>query len=75
MIIFVAELPENVGGGLLLTEDFYRHCLEAFSVPIKGVGMQTGTFAKKHLNIVDPLKEFNNLGRSVSEGRIHSFFY
>ncbi|KAK1351524.1 putative serine/threonine-protein kinase WNK5-like [Heracleum sosnowskyi] len=68
---FETELPENVGGGLLLTEDFYRHCLEAFTVPLKGVEMQMGTFAKKHLNIVDPLKEFNNLGRSVSEGNFY----
>ncbi|KAL8102063.1 hypothetical protein AgCh_026809 [Apium graveolens] len=68
---FETELPENVGGGLLLTEDFYRHCLEAFSVPLKGGGMHAGTFAKKHLNIVDPLKEFNNLGRSVSEGNFY----
>ncbi|KAL4271425.1 hypothetical protein GQ457_13G027340 [Hibiscus cannabinus] len=36
-----------------------------------------GTFPQKHLNIVDPLRENNNLGRSVSKGnfyRIRSAF-
>lgn len=70
--LFSAVLPENLVGGLLLTENFYRHCVDAFSVPLKNVGMQTGTFHKKHLNIIDPLNDFNNLGRSVSEGRTHS---
>lgn len=38
-------------------------CVSTFSVPSKD-----GTFQAKHLNIVDPLKEVNNLGRSVSQG-------
>ncbi|KAL1804591.1 hypothetical protein ACET3Z_027659 [Daucus carota] len=68
---FETVLPENLVGGLLLTENFYRHCVDAFSVPLKNVGMQTGTFHKKHLNIIDPLNDFNNLGRSVSEGNFY----
>ncbi|KAK1357105.1 hypothetical protein POM88_050361 [Heracleum sosnowskyi] len=61
-------IPENVGGPMLLSEEFYRHCMDTYSVPLKEVEMQTRIFPRKHLNIVDPLKEFNNLGRSVSEG-------
>ncbi|GAB4856253.1 hypothetical protein Ancab_014180 [Ancistrocladus abbreviatus] len=48
-----------------------------FSVPSKGNEMSSRIFLPKHLNIVDPLKESNNLGRSVSRGnffRIRSAF-
>lgn len=38
-------------------------CVGTFSVPSRD-----GAFQAKHLNIVDPLKEVNNLGRSVSQG-------
>ncbi|KAL8089469.1 hypothetical protein AgCh_039076 [Apium graveolens] len=54
---------------VVLSEEFYRHCMDMYSVPLKEVEMQTRIFPRKHLNIVDPLKEYNNLGRSVSEGR------
>ncbi|KAM7532078.1 hypothetical protein LguiB_035488 [Lonicera macranthoides] len=73
----IAEMPENGGGDLLLTNDFLRYCVDTFSVPSKGVDTSSRTFAPKHLNIVDPLKENNNLGRSVSKGnfyRIRSAF-
>lgn len=66
--LFAAEMPENGGGDLLLTNDFLRYCVDTFSVPSKGVDTSSRTFAPKHLNIVDPLKENNNLGRSVSKG-------
>lgn len=71
----VAEKPENGGGDLLLTDDFIGECVQKFSVPSRGT--DTRTFMQKHLNIVDPLKENNNLGRSVSKGnffRIRSAF-
>ena len=42
-----------------------------FSVPSRGVETNSRTFVQKHFNIVDPLKENNNLGRSVSKGRNH----
>lgn len=54
---------------MLLSDEFYRHCMDVYSVPLKEVEMQTRIYPRKHLNIVDPLKEFNNLGRSVSEGK------
>ncbi|CAK9153767.1 unnamed protein product [Ilex paraguariensis] len=73
----VAEAPENGGSDLLLSNDFLRFCVETFSVPLKGVDINSRTFLPKHLNIVDPLKQSNNLGRSVSKGnffRIRSAF-
>ncbi|XP_058110604.1 uncharacterized protein LOC131253574 isoform X2 [Magnolia sinica] len=73
----VVETPEINGGDLLLTEEFLRKCLDMFSVPLRGLEKNTHSFPRKHLNIVDPLKENNNLGRSVSKGnfyRIRSAF-
>ncbi|KAL2317374.1 hypothetical protein Fmac_031250 [Flemingia macrophylla] len=59
----VAEVPEN-GGNTLLTEEFIRSCVESFSVPSRGSDLNLRAFPQKHLNIIDPLKENNNLGRS-----------
>ncbi|XP_030926430.1 uncharacterized protein LOC115953086 isoform X3 [Quercus lobata] len=73
----VAETPENDGTELLLSNDFFKECLEMFSVPARGYDTNSRTFPPKHFNIVDPLKENNNLGRSVSKGnfyRIRSAF-
>lgn len=61
-------MPENDGGDLLLSNDFVRYCLEKFSVPSKGGDLNSRTILQKYLNIIDPLKENNNLGRSVSKG-------
>ncbi|XP_022925116.1 uncharacterized protein LOC111432455 [Cucurbita moschata] len=74
---FVVETPENGGGDLLLGADFLNNCLERLSVPARGNEANSRAFPIKHLNIVDPLKENNNLGRSVSKGnfyRIRSAF-
>lgn len=57
------EIPEDSDKVLLLSNDFLNSCVDAFSVPSRD-----GSFQTKHLNIVDPLKEVNNLGRSVSRG-------
>ncbi|KAL9227803.1 hypothetical protein vseg_003453 [Gypsophila vaccaria] len=73
----VAERPETSGGKLLLSDDFMRECTRKFAVPSRGLETNYKTFMQKHLNIVDPLKENNNLGRSVSRGnffRIRSAF-
>ncbi|GMH26381.1 hypothetical protein Nepgr_028224 [Nepenthes gracilis] len=73
----VAEKPENGGGDLLFGGDFLNECVEMFSVPSRGNELSSRAFVQKHLNIVDPLKEHNNLGRSVSKGnffRIRSAF-
>ncbi|KAJ8533151.1 hypothetical protein K7X08_016040 [Anisodus acutangulus] len=64
----IVEMPENDGGDLLLSNDFVRYCLDMFSVPSKGGDLNSRTLMPKYLNIIDPLKENNNLGRSVSQG-------
>ncbi|XVF05850.1 hypothetical protein REPUB_Repub05bG0208600 [Reevesia pubescens] len=65
----VAEFPENVGSDPLLSEEFLRKCINMFSIPSRGVETNSQLFPLKHLNIIDPLKENNNLGRSVNRGK------
>ncbi|KAH0460991.1 hypothetical protein IEQ34_008566 [Dendrobium chrysotoxum] len=62
------ETFDNDGGDLLLTEEFLRSCVDSFSVPVQGSEGNSRPFTRKHLNIVDPLRANNNLGRSVSLG-------
>ncbi|KAI3667811.1 hypothetical protein L6452_42880 [Arctium lappa] len=72
-----AEIPENQGTDVLLSGEFRRNCMDMFIVPSKGLEADLRAFAQKHLNIIDPLKENNNLGRSVHKGnyfRIRSAF-
>jgi hypothetical protein len=64
-----AEIPENGGDHLLLSEEFLRNCVEVFPVLPRGLETISRPFPQKHLNIIDPLKENNNLGRSVNRGR------
>lgn len=51
----------------MLSEEFLSNCVEIFSVPSKGPETNLRAFCLKDLNIIDPLKESNNLGRSVSK--------
>ncbi|KAK3135980.1 hypothetical protein QOZ80_5BG0426170 [Eleusine coracana subsp. coracana] len=82
--VSLASLPELVtdppgthDADFLQREEFLKECVEAFSVPPKSSEKNTRAFSQKFLNIVDPLKRNNNLGRSVSKGnfyRIRSAF-
>ncbi|KAL5720826.1 hypothetical protein ACHQM5_013457 [Ranunculus cassubicifolius] len=72
-----AETPDNDGGELLLEREFLRDCVDMFTVPSRGPDSNSKSFPQKNFNVVDPLKENNNLGRSVSKGnfyRIRSAF-
>lgn len=71
-ICFAVEVPENCAD-LLLTNDFLRDSLNRFSVSSGTPEVISRAFQMKHLNIVDPLKNNNNLGRSVSQGRLSHF--
>lgn len=61
-------MQENVGVDLLFTKEFLNNCVKYFNVSQKGSESTFKSFPQKFLNIVDPLKENNNLGRSVSRG-------
>lgn len=62
------ETPENEGEKLLLTKEFMKNCRVTFSDPRRMHEARLQEFPIKHLNIVDPLKDNNNLGRSVNQG-------
>ncbi|CAN4101111.1 unnamed protein product [Withania somnifera] len=68
--IFV-EIPNYTSNELLLSEEFLRNSTEMFSVPSRGLETDTRPFQLKYVNIIDPLKECNNLGRSVSKGNLY----
>lgn len=63
------KIPENGRNGVLLSEEFLGNCMDMFSVPCKVPEANTKAFQLKHLNIIDPMKEYNNLGRSVHRGK------
>ncbi|KAG6386464.1 hypothetical protein SASPL_155367 [Salvia splendens] len=67
----VVKMPEHRCKRLLLTEEFLNRSMELFSVPSRGLDANLKTFQPKHLNIIDPLKENNNLGRSVHRGNFY----
>lgn len=67
-MLFAAATTEENRDELLFTEVFLRNCREIFAVPIRAHETRIREFPIKHLNIVDPLKDNNNLGRSVSKG-------
>ncbi|CAN1297604.1 hypothetical protein LINPERPRIM_LOCUS23529 [Linum perenne] len=66
----VAERPAQAGS-LLLMPDFLRYCKETYAVPVKALDRGMQQFTVKSINIVDPLKENNNLGRSVHRGNFY----
>eukprot|EP00252_Welwitschia_mirabilis_P024356 TRINITY_DN7197_c0_g1_i1.p1 TRINITY_DN7197_c0_g1~~TRINITY_DN7197_c0_g1_i1.p1 ORF type:complete len:1272 (+),score=266.88 TRINITY_DN7197_c0_g1_i1:209-3817(+) len=72
-----AEPPRKDGGKLLLDKPFLDACSTLYAVIPGGHENQGQTFVSKYLNVVDPLRTSNNLGRSVSKGnfyRIRSAF-
>lgn len=69
-VLFPEELPENDGGTLLLGKEFFRNCKAMFSGPTNALETRAQGFPVKHLNILDPLKDNNNLGRSVNKGSL-----
>ncbi|KAF8081100.1 hypothetical protein N665_0907s0022 [Sinapis alba] len=67
----VVQTPENGGQDLLLTSELLKECLEMYSVPSRGFETNTRVFSSKYLNIIDPLNENNNLGRSVNKANFY----
>ncbi|KAK9069073.1 hypothetical protein SSX86_013189 [Deinandra increscens subsp. villosa] len=64
----VVETLDNKGKEVLLGAEFRKNCMDMFIVPSKGSETDLRAFNLKNLNIIDPLKENNNLGRSVHTG-------
>ncbi|XP_010504531.1 PREDICTED: uncharacterized protein LOC104781532 isoform X1 [Camelina sativa] len=72
----ISSLPELMAVSpanehdLLLDEKFLRDCVELYSASTKAVEGNGLEFPIKPLNIVDPLKHSNNLGKSVTQGNV-----
>ncbi|BAF27424.1 uncharacterized protein [Oryza sativa Japonica Group] len=73
----VTDSPDTVNDDFTMREDFLKECAQWFTVLPRNSEKNTQVFPRKFFNIVDPLKQSNNLGRSVSKGnflRIRSAF-
>uniref|UniRef100_A0A1J3FX79 Poly(A) RNA polymerase cid14 n=1 Tax=Noccaea caerulescens TaxID=107243 RepID=A0A1J3FX79_NOCCA len=72
-----AEPPRKDVGELRASERFLKACSRVYAVNPVAQEIQGQPFVSKHFNVIDPLRENNNLGRSVSKGnffRIRSAF-
>jgi hypothetical protein len=67
-VFLAAEPPRIDGGELLLTKAFLDACSETYGIVPIGQDAKSNMFHMKFLNIIDPLRTANNLGRSVSKG-------
>ncbi|KAL5709885.1 hypothetical protein ACHQM5_020515 [Ranunculus cassubicifolius] len=66
----IVKKPDIDAAPPLLSEEYLKSYVERISRGVMGPESSPRPFLKKHLNIMDPLKENNNLGRSVSQGMI-----
>uniref|UniRef100_A0ACD5Y4J1 Uncharacterized protein n=1 Tax=Avena sativa TaxID=4498 RepID=A0ACD5Y4J1_AVESA len=64
----VTDSPGTYDNCFLEREESLKECAERFTVL---PSQNTRPFPRKFLNIVDPLKQSNNLGRSVSKGNFY----
>ncbi|XP_019430253.1 PREDICTED: uncharacterized protein LOC109337684 [Lupinus angustifolius] len=67
----IVETPECDQVGFLLSKEFLRSYRDMSFVQATVSGTKTNQFTTKFMNILDPLKSTNNLGRSVSIGNLH----
>lgn len=68
MQCFTAEPPRKDVGELRAGERFLKACSRVYAVNPVAQEIQGQPFVSKHFNVIDPLRENNNLGRSVSKG-------
>ncbi|GAB2288145.1 hypothetical protein Dimus_022488 [Dionaea muscipula] len=82
-LLLISSLPEIVVkppidcDEVLLNNEFLRRCREATIDSIGVLQSREQPFSVKYLNIMDPLNDNNNLGRSINKGtycRIRSAF-
>ncbi|OEL19270.1 hypothetical protein BAE44_0019711 [Dichanthelium oligosanthes] len=56
---------------LLFDKEFLKSSVDKATVPPRNSDECYTRFRPKYLNIIDPLKEYNNLGRSVNKASFH----
>ncbi|KAL8129051.1 hypothetical protein V2J09_018206 [Rumex salicifolius] len=67
----VVHTPEVCRHNRLLSKQFLMNSTTMFKVPPRDHGKQSRPFQQKFINIIDPLKDDNNLGRSVNQGNFY----
>ncbi|KAH1205001.1 hypothetical protein GmHk_16G045814 [Glycine max] len=67
----IAETPECDQGEFLLQKEFLRNYRNMCSFPSRASETMTHEFPVKFMNILDPLRNDNNLGRSVNIANLH----
>ena len=68
-LVSLAVEDTNVpGDDLLFDKEFLENSLEKAFLPPRNFDACCTKFRLKYLNIIDPLKACNNLGRSVNRG-------
>ncbi|KAG5019344.1 hypothetical protein AAZX31_06G137500 [Glycine max] len=67
----IVDRPECDQDEFLLHKEFLINYRDIFSSKAKSSETTTNTFPVKHINILDPLRNDNNLGRSVNEASFH----
>jgi len=68
--LLVAETPECDQGEFLLEKEFLRNYKNMCSFPARASEPTAHEFPVKFMNILDPLRNDNNLGRSVNIGNL-----
>ncbi|KAL2339644.1 hypothetical protein Fmac_007584 [Flemingia macrophylla] len=63
-----AESPRKDSPEFLLNEKFLKDCESCYGFMPSSQELREKPFVSKFLNIVDPLRSNNNLGRSISKG-------
>jgi hypothetical protein len=74
MVCHAVEPPRMDSGELLLSKAFLDSCSSAYGVMPRTQENQGQPFVSKHLNVIDPLRTNNNLGRSVNKGNCQPTF-
>lgn len=64
----LAAEPPRRDVGELRGSEYLKACSRAYAVNSAAQETQGQPFVSKHFNVIDPLRENNNLGRSVSKG-------
>ncbi|RDY07030.1 hypothetical protein CR513_08906, partial [Mucuna pruriens] len=67
----IVETPECNQGEFLLQEEFLRNYRDMCSLSVRPSETMTHEFPVKFMNILDPLRNDNNLGRSVNIASLH----
>ncbi|KAK7317023.1 hypothetical protein RJT34_00902 [Clitoria ternatea] len=67
----IAEIPESDRGEFLLQKEFLRNYRDMCSFSARSSETVVHEFPTKFMNILDPLRDDNNLGRSVSRANLH----